>query len=125
MHGELNTARSSLDPITQLEDDLKQVPADPLRFPRTTKLLSAGAAQQAKKMVEEAAELAIEAVRHDRDAAVREAADLVYNLVVLLEGMGIPFNEVCGELDRRRSTYGIAAKPPKASSGIAEGGGAK
>ena len=125
MDGELNTTRSSLDPITQLEDDLKQVPADPLRFPRTTKLLSAGAAQQAKKMVEEAAELAIEAVRHDRDAAVREAADLVYNLVVLLEGMGIPFHEVCRELDRRRSTYGIAAKPPKAGTGSIEGSGAK
>ena len=41
-------------------------------------------------MVEEAAELAIEAVRSDRSAAVMEAADLVYNLVVLLEGMDIP-----------------------------------
>ena len=54
-------------------------------------------------MVEEAAELAIEAVRDDRDAAVREAADLVYNLVVLLDGMDIRFDDVCRELERRRS----------------------
>ena len=124
MDGEL-TPGSNLDPIAQLEDDLKQVAGDPLRFPRTTKLRSAGAPQQAKKMVEEAAELAIEAVRDDRAAAVREAADLVYNLVVLLEGMEIPFNEVCRELERRRSTYGIAAKPPKAASSSGEGGGGK
>jgi phosphoribosyl-ATP pyrophosphohydrolase len=110
----LKPRRRSLDPIRQLEVDLRQAMHEPLRFPRTTKLISAGAPQQAKKMVEEATELAIEAVRHDRDAAVREAADLVYNLVVLLEGMQIPFEDVCSELDRRRAAYGIAAKPPKA-----------
>jgi phosphoribosyl-ATP pyrophosphohydrolase len=103
----------NLDTISQLEVDLKDAAGNPTRFPRTTKLICAGAPQQAKKVVEEAAELAIEAVRHDRDAAVREAADLVYNLVVLLEGMDIHFEEVCRELDRRRSEYGIAAKPPK------------
>ena len=42
-----------------------------------------------------------------------EAADLMYNLVVLLEGMDIPFDDVCGELDRRRSLYGIAARQQK------------
>ena len=115
----LNRTRGSLDPISQLEIDLKDAAGNPTRFPRTTKLISAGAPQQAKKVVEEAAELAIEAVRCDRDAAVREAADLVYNLVVLLEGMEIHFDEVCRELARRRSEYGIAAKPPKATVGSA------
>ena len=105
---------SPLDPIHQLESDLKQAAGDPTRFPRTTKLLCAGAPQQAKKMVEEATELAIEAVRADREAALREAADLVYNMVVLLEGMDITFDDVCRELDRRRDAYGIAAKLPKA-----------
>ena len=113
----LDSDASNIDPIHQLEDDLRRVAGDPARFPRTTKLIAAGAPQQAKKMVEEAAELAIEAVRCDRDAAVREAADLVYNMVVLLDGMRIPFDEVCRELDRRRAAYGIAAKPPKASPG--------
>jgi phosphoribosyl-ATP pyrophosphohydrolase len=110
----LDTSEGNIDPIHQLEDDLKRIALDPERFPRTTKLLAAGAPQQAKKMVEEAAELAIEAVRHDRDAAVREAADLIYNLVVLLQGMHIPFDEVRRELQRRRAAYGIAAKQPKA-----------
>ncbi len=106
-------SQSDLDAIHQLEMDLKHVAADPLRFPRTTKLLSAGAPQQAKKVVEEAAELAIEAVRSDREAALAEAADLLYNFVVLLEGLGITFDTVCGELQRRRQLYGIAAKQQK------------
>ena len=106
--------REVLDPIRQLEDDLKRAAEEPARFPRTTRLLSAGTAQQAKKMIEEAAELAIEALRHDRDASLREAADLIYNMVVLLEGMDITFNDVCGEMQRRRALHGIAAKQQKA-----------
>jgi phosphoribosyl-ATP pyrophosphohydrolase len=109
--------RSTIDPIRQLEDDLRCAAEDPARFPRTTRLLGAGAPQQAKKMIEEAAELAIEALRNDKDASVREAADLIYNLVVLLDGMDIPFEEVCRELDRRRSAYGIAAKQQKNLNG--------
>jgi phosphoribosyl-ATP pyrophosphohydrolase len=113
MQALLDSIPGNLDPIHQLEDDLKHVSENPSLFPRTVKLRLAGAPQQAKKMVEEATELAIEAVRRDRRAATLEAADLVYNLVVLLEGMSIPFDDVCRELERRRDAYGIAAKPPK------------
>lgn len=108
-----DTSQEKIDPIHQLEVDLKQVVADPQRFPKTNKLIAAGASQQAKKVVEEAAELAIEAVRCNRDAAVMEAADLVYNLVVLLEGMDIRFDDIRGELERRRALYGIAARQQK------------
>jgi phosphoribosyl-ATP pyrophosphohydrolase len=104
---------SFTDPIHQLESDLKRVMSEPLLFPRTSKLRQAGPPQQAKKMIEEAAELAIEAVRGERQAAVSEAADLVYNLVVLLAGIGVNFDEVCAELSRRRQLYGIAAKQQK------------
>jgi phosphoribosyl-ATP pyrophosphohydrolase len=105
------------NPIRQLEEDLKQVGSDCTRFPRTSKLRAAGAPQQAKKIVEEATELAIEAMRKDRDAAILEAADLVYNLVVLLEGMDIRFDDVTAELERRRLIFGIAAKQHKNGSG--------
>jgi phosphoribosyl-ATP pyrophosphohydrolase len=110
----------NFDPIRQLEDDLKRVCENPARFPRTSKLVSAGAPQQAKKIVEEATELAIEAMRQNRDAAVMEAADLVYNLVVLLEGMSIRFDDICGELERRRAIFGIAAKQYKNGVGPAD-----
>ena len=114
------TNPSLSDPIHQLEIDLTFVTTCPERFPRTTKLLAADNSQRAKKVVEEAAELAIEAVRCDRNAAVLEAADLVYNLVVLLRGMDIRFDDVCLELERRRGLYGIAAKQPK-NGGTAAG----
>ncbi len=107
----------NINPIHQLEDDLKHVCDDPARFPRTSKLLSGGAPQQAKKIVEEAAELAIEAMRQNKEAAVMEAADLVYNLVVLLDGMDIRFDDICEELDRRRGIFGIAAKQNKNGNG--------
>jgi phosphoribosyl-ATP pyrophosphohydrolase len=113
MSAQPDAARSDINSIRQLEVDLKRVGTEPSRFPRTNKLIAAGAPQQAKKMVEEAAELAIEAVRSNRDAAVMEAADLLYNLVVLLEGLDIRFDDVCSELDRRRGLYGIAAKQQK------------
>jgi len=115
-----DTGPSNIDPIRQLEDDLKHVCEDPARFPRTSKLVSAGAPQHAKKIVEEATELAIEAMRQDREAAVMEAADLVYNLVVLLEGMKISFDDICGELERRRAIFGIAAKQYKNGIGPAD-----
>jgi phosphoribosyl-ATP pyrophosphohydrolase len=114
------TSENDLGAVRQLEADLKNATANAARFPKTNKLLAAGAPQQAKKIVEEAAELAIEAVRGDRQAAVTEAADLVYSLVVLLEGMDIRFGEVCGELDRRRSLYGIAARQQKNGGGPSE-----
>ena len=96
--------------LTQLEADLKAVEADPARHARTAKLISAGTVQQAKKVAEEAAEVVIEAVRGDGPAAIRESADLVYNLAVLLTGMGLSFSDVCAELERRREVFGIAAK---------------
>lgn len=113
MEAQPGPAQGGVDTIHQLEVDLKHVVSDPQRFPKTNKLIAAGPSQQAKKVVEEAAELAIEAVRQDRNAAIMEAADLVYNLVVLLEGMNIRFDDICGELQRRRSLYGIAARQQK------------
>jgi phosphoribosyl-ATP pyrophosphohydrolase len=109
-------ARGDIISIRQLQDDLQHALENPERFPRTNKLVSAGVAQQSKKVIEEAAELAIEALRRNRSAAVEEAADLIYNLIVLLHGMDIRLEDVCRELERRRSLYGIAAKQQKNSA---------
>jgi phosphoribosyl-ATP pyrophosphohydrolase len=106
-------ANANVDAVHQLEDDLKRVGENPARFPRTVKLIAGGPSQQAKKLIEEASELAIEAVRGDRPAALLEAADLLYHLIVLLDGMQIRFDEVRDELRQRRAIYGIAAKQQK------------
>ena len=52
----------------------------------------------AKKVAEEAAEVVIEAVARRPDGVVRESADLLFHLVVLLAGAGIGRDEVYGEL---------------------------
>ena len=81
--------------------------------PRTTKLLTAGIPKMAQKLVEEAAETAIEAVREQRSTFVNESADLLYNLVVLWTELGVAPAEVWAEMDRREAMLGLAEKLPK------------
>lgn len=83
-------------------------------FSRTARLKSEGVNKMAKKVAEEAAEVAIEAVAGGREALIRESADLIYNLVVLWTAAGVSPQDVYDEMDRRERLYGIAQKLPKA-----------
>ncbi|HZS82857.1 MAG TPA: phosphoribosyl-ATP diphosphatase [Stellaceae bacterium] len=83
---------------------------------RTAKLLAAGRNKIAQKVGEEAVEVAIDAVRNDREGVVGESADLVYHLVVLWAEMGIAPQDVWDEMTRREQSQGIAEKPPKAAA---------
>ena len=49
----------------------------------------------------------------DRDAVIKESADLIYNLVVLWVASGIRPEDVWKEMDRRERLLGIAEKVPK------------
>ena len=84
--------------------------------PRTARLLAAGRSKMAQKLMEEAAEVAVEAVRHHPRAVIRESADLVYHLVVLWRQCGIAPEEVWSEMRRRADMLGIAGKLPKATA---------
>jgi phosphoribosyl-ATP pyrophosphohydrolase len=77
---------------------------------RTARLLRAGRAKIAKKLAEEAVEVVIDAMHGDRDAVVRESADLLYNLVVLWAAAGIRPSDVWKEMSRREQLFGIAEK---------------
>lgn len=103
--------------IRRLEDDLALVRAEPKRAPRTARLLEEGVAKMAKKVGEEAVELALDAVAGKREAVIGETADLLYHLVVLLDGLGIGWDEVADELEQRRARLGIAEKLPKVAVG--------
>src|ERR1700687_5637853 len=83
--------------------------ADP-EISRTAKLLRSGRAKMAKKLAEEAVEVVIDAMHGDRDAVVRESADLLYNLVVLWAASGIRPTDVWKEMNRREQLFGIAEK---------------
>lgn len=80
---------------------------------RTAKLFADGRIKIAKKLVEEASEVALECVAGNRDEVIHESADLLYNWVVLLSEMGIRPAEIWHEMERREAEYGIAAKLPK------------
>jgi phosphoribosyl-ATP pyrophosphohydrolase len=76
----------------------------------TAKLLAKGPAAAAKKLGEEAVEAAIAAVQGDRDALTREAADVLYHLLVVLRAGGVPLEDVMAELHRRTAQSGLEEK---------------
>ena len=81
----------------------------------TKKLFDGGPSLIGKKLGEEAFETVIAALAQDSDALTREAADLVYHLLVLLEAKGVTPAEVLAELYRRTAQSGLAEK---ASRGV-------
>ncbi len=101
------------DPLARLyEAVLSARDGDP-EFSRTAKLLRSGRNKTAKKMAEEAVEVVIEAMHGDREAMVRESADLLYNLVVLWVAARVEPQDVWEEMQRRERLLGIAEKVPK------------
>jgi len=82
---------------------------------RTAKLFQRGPSKMAKKLAEEAIEVAIDAVNGDNQAVVRESADLLYNLAVLWASAGVKPEDVWREMERREGMLGLAEKLPKSA----------
>jgi phosphoribosyl-ATP pyrophosphohydrolase len=76
----------------------------------TRSLLDKGVTHCAKKLGEEAVEMAIAAVGEDRDRVVAEAADVLYHLLVLLHARGIALAEVESALAERTRQSGLDEK---------------
>jgi phosphoribosyl-ATP pyrophosphohydrolase len=76
----------------------------------TAKLIAGGPARAAKKLGEEAVEAAIAAVQQDTAALTAEAADVLYHLLVVLQGAKVPVQDVMAELERRTAQSGLAEK---------------
>lgn len=95
-------------------NDLARIVAERAAAPATesytAKLLSEGPAKAAKKLGEEAVEAAIAAVQGDRQNLTAEAADVLYHLLVVLQGANIPLSDVLAELERRTAQSGLAEK---------------
>ncbi len=106
---ELGSASAAV--LEHLYRALGQVTA--VTHPRTFKLLQSGDRKLARKVIEEACEVTVEAVKKHADGVVRESADLLYHLVVLWCRIGIEPIEVWREMQTRVDTLGIAEKWPK------------
>jgi phosphoribosyl-ATP pyrophosphohydrolase len=76
----------------------------------TAKLISKGIEKCAKKLGEEAVELALAAVQQNRSETAKEAADVLYHLLVLLKAAGVSPDAVMDELRRRQGTSGLVEK---------------
>lgn len=83
--------------------------ADP-RNSWTAQLLAKGPEKCAEKFGEEAIEAIIEAIKGDKAALTREAADVLYHLLVMLAVRDVPLSAVLEELTRREAQSGLAEK---------------
>ena len=88
----------------------------PDNHPRTARLLAASNRKVAQKVIEEAGEVALAAVKHNDRAIVRESADLLYHLAVLWRRAGIGPADIWFEMRRRVDSLGIAEKLPKSKA---------
>ena len=77
----------------------------------TRKLLDRGVAQCAKKLGEEAVELALASVTESRERLIEETADLLYHLLVVLKARDIKLSEVETVLGARARQRGCRKRP--------------
>ncbi len=82
----------------------------------TRRLLDGAPIKPAKKLGEEAVEVAIAALAQDKKALIAETADLLYHLLVVLESRRVALDDVLEELERRMSATDLEQKRRKAAS---------
>lgn len=76
----------------------------------TAKLAAAGMPKCAQKLGEEAVEAVIAAVGGNRSELTKEAADLIYHLLVVLQVGGVSLDDVKAELESRTAQSGLQEK---------------
>jgi phosphoribosyl-ATP pyrophosphohydrolase len=101
------------DSITRLYRAVQACRHDDPSTSRTARLFRSGRSKMAQKFAEEAIEIVIDAVDGDRDAIIKQSADLIYNLVVLWISADIRPELVWKEMNRRKRLLGVAEKVPK------------
>ncbi len=96
--------------LAALTDRIRSRKNDDPSASYTAKLIGKGKAHCAKKLGEEGVEAALAGAAGDREELVKESADLLYHLTVLLEANDLGLDDVAVELDRRAGVSGIAEK---------------
>jgi phosphoribosyl-ATP pyrophosphohydrolase len=101
--------------LEELRATLGRVTA--VNHPRTFKYLRSGNRKLARKVIEEACEVTVEAVKRNKAGIVLESADLLYHLILLWFRSGVEPSQIWEEMQRRADTLGIAEKLPKCPGG--------
>ena len=76
----------------------------------TAQLFAKAPENPARKLCEEATEVLIEALNHNKVKLTAESADLLYHLLVVWAAADIDPKDVWQELDRRQGTSGLVEK---------------
>ena len=96
--------------LSDLEKIVEQRAAASSEESYTAKLIEKGIAVSSKKLGEEAIETVIAANRGDKTEIIKESADLLYHLLVVLRASQIPVADVMRELETRTQQSGLAEK---------------
>ena len=76
----------------------------------TAQLVASGRGRIAKKLGEEGVEAALACASGDSNELTKEAADVLYHLLVALHANGVPVEAVTAELARRTGQTGLEEK---------------
>jgi len=99
----------NIDYLEKLSETIKNNAFKDAEFSYTAKLIG-DIEYLSKKIGEEASEVIIAALSKDKENLKKEAADLIYHLMVLLEQGNLSIDDVCGELMRRSGVSGHEEK---------------
>ncbi len=101
---------STMDILAKLEATLRERKnADPDQS-YVASLYAKGDRKIAQKVGEEAVETAMAVAADDNSEIIKESADLLFHLMVLLEARGLSLADVASELGQREGLSGIAEK---------------
>ncbi len=96
--------------LQRLEQTIESRKGAPAAASYVASLYAKGIDAILKKVGEEATETVIAAKGNDRNAVIRETADLLFHCLVMLAAKDIKFAEVLGELARREGLSGLEEK---------------
>ena len=86
-------------------DELQAIINDRKRNPKagsyTNRLFDEGTSRIAQKVGEEAVEVVVAALTHEREAQINEFCDLFYHTIVLMTHLDITLYDVFAELEKR------------------------
>ena len=102
--------------LSDLEKIIEQRAAASSEESYTAKLIEKGIAVSSKKLGEEAVETVIAANRGDKIEIIKESADLLYHLLVVLRASGISLDKVMTELEIRTQQSGLAEKASRSDT---------
>ena len=96
------------DAIEKLAKTIKLKKGSDIKSSYTAFLLSKGNNHCLNRLKEELAELE-DAIKNKKNT-VHETADVIYHLLVTLESTGVNFDDVIGELEKRKGVSGFEEK---------------